>query len=329
MGETGTWPVKRRLTAATILSSLSGFGLEMCAQQNESPPNAMDSYSVAVYSPGPAFLDLQRLMVYPFRGKPIAIPLPFALSRLTFGPSGEAIYAGAMIAPRRPPKPGIFKVEFNPVRATSVPGSLELGAASMVVSKRQDKIVISGGHGRGSDAVCGIFELSLTNGNLRQVLQESNCSYTGSWLYLTLSPDGVQAVGIREHRLGVIHLSDGATRFLGYGYDMAAWSPDGKWIAALESSGKERTIIFDASDFSQHRTLEASDVIWSPDSRYLLVWKAHAVCGAYLGTLETMDVETGKRLPIESSRCQVSESAVGWVSNQVLQGLGGSSKSPR
>jgi hypothetical protein len=69
---------------------------------------------------------------------------------------------------------GLVRIEFHPTRVTSVPGSRGLGDFAIrayAISARQDKIVISGIH-RGGQRTCGIFELSLAAGSIRQVTEK-------------------------------------------------------------------------------------------------------------------------------------------------------------
>jgi hypothetical protein len=98
----------------------------------------------------------------------------------------------------------------------------------------------------------------------------------------------------------------------------AAWSPDGRWIAALQDNGSEmRTVLMDTSSFVERRILGESNVECPPDSRYLLAAKDDNHCAYNLGTLEAMDVETGKRTTIDSSRCKVTEVTTMWVSSDI------------
>lgn len=163
---------------------------------------------------------------------------------------------------------------------------------------------------------CGVFELSVPSGNVRQILQQPDCDAASSWAYLSLSPDGERAVATHNHRLELIDLVHGTTKPFGDGLLMATWSPDGKWVAALENGGRERTVLMDASNFVRRRILGTSDLEWSPDSRYLLGWKKHDLCGPDLGTLQMIDIENGKVTAINSSRCRVNQATTGWLSTE-------------
>jgi hypothetical protein len=91
-----------------------------------------------------------------------------------------------------------------------------------------------------------------------------------------------------------------------------------QWIAALDVHGK--TQLIDSVDFKRKRTLIESVVQWSPDSRYLLRIKpcSPPVAVNGVGTVQALDIATGKSLTIESSRCTVDNGSTGWLSRSVL-----------
>ncbi|MGD0618927.1 MAG: hypothetical protein ABSB67_14835 [Bryobacteraceae bacterium] len=183
---------------------------------------------------------------------------------------------------------------------------------SIAVSKDLAKIVFSGRYPDGKAPGCGVFELAVTAQKIRKILDNPECDYIHSWHGISLSPDGLQAVAVLKQRLEVIDLATGALRVLGTGYFEASWSPDGKWIAAVDNGGKFRTKLLDAADFTVRRVFGTTDLAWSPDSRYLLNTRASASCGES-GTLEALDITTGARRTIATSTCQVNQSTTGWV----------------
>ena len=90
-----------------------------------------------------AFVDVHgHLNVFPFVGEALSIPLPINLGRMTYGPDGRSLYGfdGSLEQPRR----GLLRIEFNPVRVTSVPGSEGLRMVNgFSVSPAQDKVALS------------------------------------------------------------------------------------------------------------------------------------------------------------------------------------------
>ena len=313
---------------ALILVAVIGVPLPVCAQQNGGGQPTSQGYNAAFYSSGAAFRNEQRITVFPLDEETFSIRLPFALGPFAFSADGKVLYGEAMgepqqrrSAPSPAPSPRLYKIVFNPTLVSPVEGSEGLRPIySIAVSRHQDKIVISGIN----ETSCGIFELNLSQGKLKRVLDNPDCllpgseGYLAAWLTISLSPDGQKAVAIRKHRLELIDLTHATVRALGGGFVKAAWSPDGKWIAALQDNGSEmRTVLMDTSSFVERRILGESNVEWSPDSRYLLAAKDDDHCAHNFGTLEAMDVETGKRTTIDSSRCKVNEVTTAWVSREI------------
>jgi Tol biopolymer transport system component len=144
------------------------------------------------------------------------------------------------------------------------------------------------------------------------------------WYDLSLSPNGEQAVAERNGRLEVIDLVHGTIKSLG-GFREATWSPDGQRIAAIEDSKRQRLFLIDPTTSSRRRILSYCPIrpTWSPDSRYILLQKWYLFrCGFSLdvegpATLQTLDVKTGKKSTIRSSKCEV-QGVTGWVSRELL-----------
>jgi hypothetical protein len=116
----------------------------------------------------------------------------------------------------------------------------------------------------------------------------------------------------------LVNLGTGDVRSLGDGFYWVAWSPDGRWIAALEYDSRYRTILMDASNFSKQRELPSSEVVWSPDSRYIVAVSQQLRCGGYRGTLQLIDIKNGKKSTVPGSVCKVTRSIIGWVNVSTL-----------
>src|SRR6202042_2689694 len=96
------------------------------------------------------------------------------------------------------PKSGLFKIEFGPMRVNSVPGSGDFRfLSSKAISLRQENAVVAGKYWNGAKLVCGVFDLNLLNGNVRQVL-ESECEDAITRTDISLSPDSRYAVAIHK-----------------------------------------------------------------------------------------------------------------------------------
>lgn len=99
------------------------------------------------------------------------------------------------------------------------------------------------------------------------------------------------------------------------------WSPDGRWIAVILGG---RIVLIDATDTSRRKKLRSSGsavVIWSPDSKHLLLSISQWSCIAYLffESLEVIDIETGKRRVIKSSHCEVGGGWPGWLDSDAVR----------
>jgi hypothetical protein len=116
------------------------------------------------------------------------------LGRPIFGPDGRTIYGTNQIdRDGRTFELGLSKIEFNPTRLSPVPATEGFAIRSFAVSVRQDKLVVSGSRMEDNKRHCGVFEILLPGGIVRDVLSV-DCHYQWSWDYLSLSPDGAQAV---------------------------------------------------------------------------------------------------------------------------------------
>jgi WD40 repeat protein len=297
------------------LAGIFGLSLLGLAQSSNGERPSISSYALSFYDPGKAFGNMQELVVLPAGARPISVPLPFGLGYMAPSPDGKALYAARFFDPARS-NIGLYKIEFGPTRATPVAGSEGLFSIYGIGVSRT-KIVVSAGYlnsaGLLDEKSCGLFELTLASGKVRKILSNSNCKYKSSWGSISLSPDGEQLVAVREHRMMLVNLGTGDVRSLGEGFFDAAWSPDGLWIAALEYGGRSRTVLMDTSNFSKQRELPSSEVIWSPDSRYIVAVSQQSRCGEYSGTLQLIDIKSGEKSTVPGSACKVTHTLVGWV----------------
>jgi WD40 repeat protein len=243
-----------------------------------------------------------------------SVPLPFKLGRLAYDQSGTSLYAQALGTRENKAPSGLVRITFNPTRFEQLKGSDSLkDFSSFAMAPQGNRAVLSG---RSKNEGCGLFVLSSPDGALRKVRDDEECSYVSAWLHLSLSPDGRRVVAVHKKLLEIINLETSESTVIGDDYYKAAWSPDGQWIAALSQSGT--TTIYNATTLEATRKLNDVDVIWSPNSRYLLGQIPGPSCPPGFGSLEVFDVATGQRQIIESSRCQVNQSTIGWMSRTSL-----------
>ncbi len=272
------------------------------------------AYYPAMISSSGGFPPRVEVMVFPFRGKSFTISLEL-LPALAFSPEGRAVYGVCKTESNVPITLTLCKIDLSTSKATVLEGSVGLSAGDLAVSRREDHILVSGGHQDKRDH--GLFELTIPGGSVRPVLVEPQRSPRSFWMHLSLSPDGKRAVATHEGQLKLIDVVKGTVENLGDAFFLATWSPDGRWLAVLENGEHGRAILLDATTMIRKRVLGNSNLDWSPDSRYLLGMKERAGCGPYNGTLQTINVETGERTTIKSSECQVNRATTGWVSRDV------------
>ena len=263
-----------------------------------------------------------KLIVFPFNGDPIAIDLPTRVGGMTFSASGRIIYGGVQPSSAGPP---LAAVTIKPSGVRPLLGSNGFDALnSLTVDSAEDIAIVSATYEHEGAFECGLFVLDIKSGTVQKILDNltPSCFPLSSWADLSASPDGKRVVGTAGRgQIGVVNIKERKIEKLWPG-TAAWWSPDGKWIAALTFANHMEIELIRASDLSIQRHLgNGGNLRWSPDSRYLLVLD-HGWCGlgsGYVGTLQTLDIETGERRAIKSSECKVNLMTTGWVSDEVLE----------
>jgi hypothetical protein len=119
----------------------------------------------------------QELEIFPIAGDPINVPLPFTLGGFACSPNGKALFAADGRGPGLA-KRGLFKIEFNPTRASLIPGTLDLNFDSFAVSANEDTVVVAGAL---PGAPCGIFELRTHSGGGKNNRVRSPVYARGAW----------------------------------------------------------------------------------------------------------------------------------------------------
>jgi len=274
--------------------------------------------------------DANGLTVFPLKGESFTVPLPFVPSVIAFGPSGDALYAlkrNGHDASRL----SLVKVQFHPTRVSSLLETIPLDIANFTVSRREDKALVVGRRASRGKWSCGIFEVAIPSGVVRAVLENSDCRHGVLWQRVKLSPGGDRVLDEVGRDIQVIDLAGGGAKNLSREFakgpwsEYASWSPDGKWIAVLESGRRGRVILLDATDLSRRRTLAGGShgmpPVWSPDSKYILRGQIELRCGISFDvdppyTLEVLDIESGTHTKIRSSRCRMERGETGWLKRQ-------------
>lgn len=263
-----------------------------------------------------------RLRLFPPNGaeKDVALPdsLPANLRGIVFGSDGKTLYLQKAEPLNR--SAGIYQMGFEPVRESLIPGSMGMGEVwCLAVSQPTGMIVVAGWSWTAMKG--GVFEIDPNTATRRPLPIDaaSGCGGDGG----VLSPDGKRAIIKDGSQLALRALNKGTTsKIKGTNMDMqTAWSPDGRWIAAV---GKGSITLIDGDDLEHSRGLGGSGdggFVWSPDSKHLLLRTKSASCtlSLYGESLEVVDVETGKRDFVRSSHCTITAGTLGWVGRSVVQ----------
>jgi hypothetical protein len=285
-----------------------------------------DSALPRAYAYSPAFVSTislpghTQLVVFPFHGNVFEIPIHSASGGFVFSADGRAVYGACSPrssegGPNERTVIALCKIDLAAGTTTPISGSAGLRVYSFAVSNDGDHILFSGADPH-EDNDLGLFELTEPEGKVRMIYRQSDQRPQSQWMNLSLSQDDEKAVGSHDGRVELIDIAKGSAEPLDAAFFQAAWSPNGKWLAAVEKGQRGRTIVMDAKTLIRWRTLGSSELNWSPDSRYIL---AVEPCGPYSGTLNATSIESGKKTVIESSHCRVNQATTGWVRSDITQ----------
>jgi hypothetical protein len=223
-------------------------------------------------------------------------------------------------------QPGIFKIELDPVRVSTIQG---LGAfyslGPFAVSQGEDLLVSGGAKGNYPAGSCGVYEIHLPSGDLRAAIETSDCRAGSPWRVLSLSPERTEALISANRSLAILDLAQGSITKIEGQLSGGSFSPDGRWIAALQLGdlkAPSKTVLIDRANLASRRDLggvEDAEVVWSPDSRFLLQAVYRSACPSQNPlALETLDVQTGKRSLIKDSICNSGSSRqIGWIRSDI------------
>jgi hypothetical protein len=270
-----------------------------------------------------AFVRDATLVVFPYRGTKIEIALPVRLGAMSFAASGKAIYGFDMSTSGA--RGGIVEIDLKSKAVDVLPGSAEFRAVNGLAVIGGTALVSGVRENQGAPE-CGLFSLDLTTRRVEQITGGTapSCESGSSWSSLSLSADGARGAGTAGRgRVGVIDVRGHRVEKVWPGVS-AAWSPDGRWIVTTEPSSAMVMDLIAAADLSLVRKLgEAGSVgpVWSPDSAHLLLWRSSLSCGlaaGYAGSLDVLEVASGRTSTIQSSRCQVNLASTGWVDDSIL-----------
>jgi hypothetical protein len=188
-----------------------------------------------------------ELVVFPFNGRAFKIPIRSASGPFSYSADGRALYGACTPYPDNK-KLAVCKVDLLTGSTTPVPGSGgTIAATGIAIASGSQRVLIAGVY---PDGRPGLFEIDQAQGGPRTILeQEGRTNPRASrWNHVSLSPDGQRAVVTLNGRVELIDVLHGTAEPLEEGFFIAAWSPDGKWLAALDARGNGSTVLIDASD---------------------------------------------------------------------------------
>lgn len=255
-----------------------------------------------------------ELTLYPADGPELTVPLPglnASFRVIAFGPDGRSIYL--------PNGRGLTEIEFNPIRQTLVPGSEQFSAIwSLTVAQRTGRLLVWGTRTADGEVECGAFEIDPIAGRVRTLWRGTVGDCGGP-----VSPTSSLMLHSVGNRLDLVDLSSSSiqTVLRARAPVPASWSPDGRWISAVQDGS---LLLIDAKDTSRRQKLgrSASDTgAWSPDAKRLLFIKSQFSCFAtlFFQSLEVLDVQTRKRTWVKAAHCSILVGPVGWLDRGVVQ----------
>ena len=275
------------------------------------------------FSPAAYVTENSRLLVFPSNQQSFTIPIPLNSRYVAFGAAGRTLYVTAFkkSGTTFTNDPGIFKIDLQPVKITRLAGLESFSAVDRLAVSKSEEVVVFAARVANASA-CGIYALNLADAKRRTVLENPDCRGLGwPWRIIDVSLDAKSALMLFDHRLAVLDLTDGKITSVGRQLWGGSYSPNGKWIAALELAGPQipsRTTLIDSQNFDRLRDLGGlndDEVVWSPDSKFILhcVPKSNCAGNGPLA-LEALDVATGQRTLVKDTSCRIGVSRyIGWV----------------
>jgi WD40 repeat protein len=244
----------------------------------------------------------------------LAADLPENLRVLAFSRDGRRILAQIANPLSRE---GIREIGLRPATDRIIPGSQGLGEVWHVTeSNSSKKLFVSGWSKRTGRGECGAFEIDPVTAGFLELRKGSypDCGGANG----SVSPDGQRFLGYSGTRMTVADLKSGSVRVVDGKASHGAWSPNGRWLAAARQG---KVVLYDTETLRLQRSLGPAgngELVWSPDSNYILLARPKTLCWLYFQSLEVLNVNSGKRAALKSSNCRVLVGGFGWVSPEEI-----------
>jgi hypothetical protein len=265
------------------------------------------------------------IAVFPTGAKEFEISLPLLPRWFVFGPSGRSVYATAAVETRKGSSKfnGVFKIELDHVNVTAIQGLDAFYSIDRFAVSQGEDLVVYGGDKSYPGGPCGVYEIGLPVGNIRAAIETSDCRAGSPWRVLSLSPEKTEALISANRSLALLHLVKGSITKIEGQLSHASFSPDGKWISALQyEEGSSTTVLIGRKDLASRRDLgraSNNEMAWSPDSRFLLQTIYRPACPSDNPlAMETVEIQTGNHVLIKDSICNCGSSGqIGWVRSDI------------
>src|SRR5579884_2575856 len=159
-----------KLTCKVAFAVLLGFAGTNCGERIQATGEQNYPFMATFVGEHPTSLHL-----FGFNGDDRVSTMPASLTPVTYSPDGTSLYG--FNAQKRT---GLLQLRLRDMQLTIVPGSLGLpGAFGIAVSSDGDRVILSGTYQVNRSKFCGLFELRPSNGNLRLLVQNTNCISDG------------------------------------------------------------------------------------------------------------------------------------------------------
>ena len=224
------------MRSTAYLRLLAALGITAAANAQTDDSGLLKGYAYR-----PAFISTisapwghTELVVFPIIGKSFRIPIRTASQPLAFSPDGRALVGSCTPDPVRADEPiqiGLCRIDLMTGSTTPVDGSLHPVRDDVANFKR--------------DFFDRVLGFTPRDGQPKTIVMQHPEKHP--WQYVSVAPDGLRAVATQYGRVELIDVARGTAEPLDARFFLAAWSPDGRWLAAVEKGENGRTILMDAN----------------------------------------------------------------------------------
>lgn len=283
-----------------------------CSSEARSP------YEFGALRHSPALVAGSHIVVFPLRGKSVQLTIPVPLGIAAISPDGLSLYGVEDLGSGGG---SLVRVDLGRRSVEPVKGGENFKAIfSLAVSNAT--LLVSGTLSGDTEPLCGLYASNRGSGIWERLAGTDDSDCIASWWSgLSVTSEGNFAAGTL--RRGVVGVIDVRGRRIARTWAAAflSWSPNGQWLVETAFSSAMDMALLDPTTYSVVRTLGSAGQVpplWSPDSSHLVLWRSSFSCGisaGYTGSLDIIEVKSGRAKTIGSSECQVGAGNVLWVAD--------------